>query len=493
MWNSHNGAPLALPAGYWRGGMSVWNHPNSTTSVEVSRVQIFSMGSIWATEEQVLATPRRDGRRSRPTLKTTDDDAKTAMRIRQPSSMVHGHGNGSADLGWVQSYTAGYTDPNGAWAGGSEVMHIKAHRGSLYAFNGYWCDSHYRPQTPQNSSSAQVLRLDEPNGSWVVDLDTGAAGVCHMKGNIMHAVSFFTDSDGHSIKPVSRLIAASLAGQGQAITPSISVWVRNDDKNASWTLTTLLSGQSGGRKVPRDIEVHRDSQTGVDRIFLLCGDSGVISGAWSSATGSIVWDAAPEFPVGSPAKTFAVRALGMTTANGRLFFSVGGQLYRRHDGVKPSWSLAWQIPGEVNSDVGGIRGLTTIPTPATHVHTKSTGTAHVTDATRDAESLLFVWTPGGHAHGVIYRLDGPNLINHTEVSLQDLYNTYSAKLGSSSGLGRARSSLGGYNKIFPIRDDRSGQLVHLVGFEQSLDGADNTLQFFTYYAGAVAISYLLSC
>ena len=38
--------------------------------------------------------------------------------------------------GWHQSYRAGYRDKAGAWAGGSEIMHIEPHGGVLYAFNG---------------------------------------------------------------------------------------------------------------------------------------------------------------------------------------------------------------------------------------------------------------------------------------------------------------------------------------------------------------------
>ena len=62
MWNSHSGAPLEVPAGDWRGGMSVFNHPNSTTTIEAKSVKVWTMGSVWATEQEVLATPRRDGK-----------------------------------------------------------------------------------------------------------------------------------------------------------------------------------------------------------------------------------------------------------------------------------------------------------------------------------------------------------------------------------------------------------------------------------------------
>ena len=61
MWNSHNGQPLALPAGDWRGSMAIWNDANSSAVVEMQSLKIWTMGSIWATEEEVLATPRRDG------------------------------------------------------------------------------------------------------------------------------------------------------------------------------------------------------------------------------------------------------------------------------------------------------------------------------------------------------------------------------------------------------------------------------------------------
>ena len=340
---------------------------------------------------------------------------------------------GGADLPWSQSYKAGYTDGNGQYCGGSEVMHIKAHGGKLFAFNGYWEDAHYTPSAvPFNSSSAQVLRLDEPNGTWRVDLDTGSGGVAHMKGNIMHSVDFGTDSKGRLLpQRISLLVAASFAGQGQpSATPAISVWVR-DDRTGKWAMATLLPGTQGGRRVPRDIEIHRDAVTGVDRIFLLCGDSGVISGAYSAESEAIEWDRAPEFPVGSPAHTFPVRALGMAVANGRLYFSVGGQLFVRTDGASPSWTIAWQIPGQVNTEVGGIRGLTAVPSPA------SSGATNREQVLN--ESLLLVWTPNGRSVGEIYRLDAVKensvkLRNTTEETLQHLYDVHSTAVGAGLGV-----------------------------------------------------------
>ena len=42
----------------------------------------------------------------------------------------------AAPAKWRQSYDAGYFDAQGKWAGGSEIMHLAAHAGNLYAANG---------------------------------------------------------------------------------------------------------------------------------------------------------------------------------------------------------------------------------------------------------------------------------------------------------------------------------------------------------------------
>mgnify|MGYP003338638218 CR=1 FL=1 len=57
------------------------------------------------------------------------------------------------------------------------------------------------------------------------------------------------------------------------------------------------------------------------------------------------------------------------------------------------------------------------------------------------ESLLLVWTPSGQSRGEIYRLDAMKvratvrLYNHTEETLQHLYDVHSAAVGVDAGLG----------------------------------------------------------
>ena len=95
-------------------------------------------------------------------------------------------------VAWTQSYDAGYMDSNGAYAGGSEIMHLVPHRGKLYAANGYWMDSRWTEPPYAEKQSSQVLRLDAADGSWQVDLDTGitnSVGARYMKGNILKLLS----------------------------------------------------------------------------------------------------------------------------------------------------------------------------------------------------------------------------------------------------------------------------------------------------------------
>ena len=82
-------------------------------------------------------------------LSTGDPARPVTKRVRVPAldaapptaSSGGGDSSGGADLGWMQSYKAGYRDSQAQWAGGSEIMHIKSHKGKLFAFNGYWKDN----------------------------------------------------------------------------------------------------------------------------------------------------------------------------------------------------------------------------------------------------------------------------------------------------------------------------------------------------------------
>ena len=155
---------------------------------------------------------------------------------------------------WVQSYDAGYVDANGAFAGGSEIMHLAAHRRKLFAANGYWMDGRWSIPPEGQKQSAQVLRLDTTDGQWQVDLDTGETnefGLEYMKGNILKSVTFARDASGNLLaQPQSLLVMA--AGARFDRGGAVSAWVRSDD-TGKWHHTLVRHGSAVGgvRWVPR--------------------------------------------------------------------------------------------------------------------------------------------------------------------------------------------------------------------------------------------------
>ena len=115
----------------------------------------------------------------------------------------------AAPAQWRQSFDAGYFDAKGKWAGGSEIMHLAAHAGALYAANGYWLDARWVIPPQGQKQSAQVLRLDKADGQWQVDLDLGKAndlGLEYMKGNILKSVYFTTTGEGRVLNAAKKLL-----------------------------------------------------------------------------------------------------------------------------------------------------------------------------------------------------------------------------------------------------------------------------------------------
>jgi len=359
-----------------------------------------------------------------------------------------------AEARWVQSYDAGYTDRNGAHAGGSEIMHLVPHKGKLYAANGYWVDSRWVIPPDAEKQSAQVLRLDSAGGRWQVDLDTGKANgfdLRYMKGNILKSVTFTRDAAGRRLeKPQNLLVMA--AGANFERGGAVSTWVK-DDSSGRWIHTLVRHGSTAGglRWVPRDMEIYRDKETGVERLFLLLGNPGVTSGVYDPALpGKIRWDRHVEFPFLTTG-SLKTRPLGLAQANGSLYLSEGSSIYRRDDGGRPGYTEILNLEADTDTDVGGIRGLTTISNPNGR-----------------GDSLLFLWAPGHKSRSQVKRLDpagagGYKL--HDEASMADLM---SAALGV-----KVTYTLGAHNRMLPVKHPGTGELVHLIGFQGNIRGKNH--------------------
>jgi len=152
-------------------------------------------------------------------------------------------------------------------------------------------------------------------------------------------------------------------------------------------------------------------------------------------------------------------------ANGSLLFSVGGVIYRRGDGPQPTYDEVLNLGDGVNTDVGGIRGLTTIANPH-----------------GPGESVLFLWAPNGRTSiGQIKRLDpdgAGGYTLHDEANLQELM---SAELGVEVGY-----VLGAHSNMVPVVHPATGETLHLIGFQGNLRGGDHLKwQGSRLYAGAM--------
>lgn len=356
-----------------------------------------------------------------------------------------------AGASWEQSYKAGYRDCNGRYAGGTEIMHLVPHKGKLYAANGYWTDSRWLVDYEERQS-AQVLRLDSADGQWEVDLEMGEAsgkGRRYMKGNILKSVTFTHDGSGDELPEPENLLVMSAGAYYGDQKGVVSAWVR-DDGEGTWIHTFVKSGSAanGIRWIPRDIEIYTDTITGVERIFLLMGNPGIISGVYdSSQPTKIRWDDDVEFPKNS---TVATRPLGIILANGSLFFAVGGVVYQRIDGANPEYKEIINL-GDANTDMGGIRGLSAIPNP-----------------NGDGESIIFVWAPHGGSRSQVKRLDPDGKGEYTEHDEENMMDIMTAELGLP-----IHNTLAAHNRVYPFVHPVTGDLIHIIGFQGNFKGDDH--------------------
>jgi hypothetical protein len=296
-------------------------------------------------------------------------------------------GDAQPEIGFAVSYTAGTRDRSGAFMGGTEMRHLTAYRGKLYAGNGYWED---RPG-PEGTQSAQVLVLDRPGARWRVEhsfdqplpegwpgrqLGAGAAiGLAlapivkprrDFAISALAEVTFTTDAAGQALpQPVSMLLAASWD-----VTGAVEVFGR-DDATGTWTAMALGQDRPAPDFLPmvRSLGVHRDRATGVDLVFAGADPRGIFSGVYDAgAPGRIRWTSAPELDITTidaasfPGLGGRLRVMSFAECDGLLYATVGQQIFVRSDGAQASWRSIYTNPFPGHSE-SGLRGLTAITAP----------------------------------------------------------------------------------------------------------------------------------
>jgi hypothetical protein len=354
-----------------------------------------------------------------------------------------------AESGWASSFVAGCLDRNGHYLGGSQTMHLVAHKGQLYAAIGYWEDARnvwYGGPNPA-TGWGQILRLSAPGAPWVVDLELGPR---HLRPELLTSVTFTTDAAGRTLpEPATVLLAAAYDGSGES---GIHLF-RRDDATGTWVRSEIVRGSTGHRGEDNSVRkaiVHRDRVTGRDDLFLSVGVVGLFRADYDPGRpGVLAWSDTPEYV---PTST---RILGLTQADGSLFVSDGSHVMRRIDGAVPRYEEIADFTGEIDpatprkafSAIGGIRGLTAIPGPVA-----------------GRQSLLLMWNPGSRSRGCVIRLDPTpqgHWLRRPEVCLADLA---ARRLGVPVGY-----MLGAYNGFIPLADRDSGT-AYFTGIEAFLVG-----------------------
>jgi hypothetical protein len=363
---------------------------------------------------------------------------------------------------WSKSFIAGGYDSNNKFLGGSEVLQLVNHKNMLFASVGYWEDSNniWYGGSNSNIGWGQINRLDNPSANWQEDLFMGAS---YLRPEILKQIIFTKDQFGNSLSsPDTVLICAGYSPNYITSQVIVKSFVRND-VNGIWGESQIVQGSfpAGENYSIRDIEIYVDQQTGLEYVFATVGTQGIYKGKYNpAASGKIDWISTAEFG------PLSIRPLGIEVANGALHFSSGSKLYRRIDGVSPSYVIDHDfsdLGATINSAVGGIRGLTTIDNPG-----------GVDDA------FLLMWCPDGQSQGTIYRLEpdgagGFNRIYETKLSL--LIESFLA--GSD-----ATYVLGAYNDFYKYIDPISYDTMHLVGFEAIISGGGHPT-WNGYYKGGL--------
>ena len=363
---------------------------------------------------------------------------------------------------WSKSFTAGNFDSNSNVLGGSEVLQLIGHKNKLFASIGYWEDENNIWYGGTNSSIGwgQIIRLDNSKGQWQEDFFLGAN---HLRPEVLKQVIFTKDSLGNPLSEADTLLLAAAYSPNYITSTVTASCFTRDDSNGTWDETIIIQGgfPAGENYSIRDIQIYTDQISGIEKIYISVGTKGIFTGKYNlTTTGKIDW--IPTHEIGP----LSIRPLGISIANSTLYFSSANKLYKRIDGSSPTYTIVHDfsdLSTNINSAVGGIRGLTTIVNP-----------------NNNNQALLLMWCPDGQSKGVIYRLepDGSGGFNR-------FYETKTSVLVESYLPGsNVKYLLGAYNEFYEYVDPITSDAVHLVGLEANIIGGGYPT-WNGYYKGAL--------
>jgi len=338
--------------------------------------------------------------------------------------------------GWYQSLQAGQNGIKG-----TEILHITAHKGRLFAGTGNWMLS-------TGFAPAQVVRLDCPYCAWQVETE-----VSRYAGRVeaLKSIVLTTDGKGNKLPGgyINELLATyymSWEGRGRCM-----VVVRHG-ATQQWHEKPYWFGRRWKNNYfsARAVAVYYDPVMKVDLVFFTTGMDGITLGSYLPDSGELL-----SFAGRSESGPVTTRPLALAVHDGRIYFSAASYIKRRVNGPRASWEVIFDMShidpdNTVDEAVGGIRGLTSIESMRS----------------RTGHSLLFAWSPNANSKGCLYRLDplGPDKFQHEEEGcVRELSMDY---LGTNV-MGQpalVTYVLADYNAALPIAKN-TGEKIYLVGYQ----------------------------
>jgi poly(A) polymerase len=330
---------------------------------------------------------------------------------------------------WERSLPVVSMSPAIGTFGGTELRALATMDGSLYAGNGYWRDSQQsNPALP----GAQVYALDAPTASWGVDAEFSERVVPGGK---------------RRYQAIGALYCARFAEAGQSVLLA-SVWDRVGSltifskvgRSGSWDRYRFVQTAKPGAQT-RSFGQHRDQITGEELVFAGTNPLGIFSGTYDPGKpGGIDWAPHPEAGV-SPTQA-SQRVMSFAQCNGKLYATVGWQIYERQDGKTPSWKhvFTWGHNLPLNGN-GGLRGLTSIPGPA------GAGEVLLAAAEGRAGRVLRIAPPDQYSSVTDLNVlsFASRELNTTVEAVIVAYNNMTRYAGASPGGGLPGLLIGGYD------------------------------------------------
>jgi len=348
-----------------------------------------------------------------------------------PHPMPLSESKAFTDLQFTRDLVFDTKDRHGKLMTGTECNYLVAHGGRLYAAVSVW---NHDPAAPNPGPGVLVKR--SAAAPWEVDVQFHPRNV---RVPVLASLTFTTDSVGKPLDPPVNLL---MSGSGSFEYPGqFTVQVRDDAKEI-WKASIIAPSQGVRSFELRQLSVHRDRVTGVDRVIAALTGGSVFSGAYDpAAPGLIRWNHEPELTDRQG------RIMSGGEANGVAYLAVditpdapkNGGLFRRVDGLQPRWEWIGEWGERVqHRGVAWIRGLTAIPDPA-----------------NPGKELLLC---SREVDGVIEIIDPQR--NHEARVEFDLRKHFGALVNARPG--QRVTTIFAYNEMTPAKHPTTGERVHLI-------------------------------